>query len=106
MLLDLFLEVFHRLLVGVGGRFQLFLHLLKLFCELLEGFFVELAGLKILGKFVDFFERFVPIALLHGLDRLVGRPGAHVLHFVQLLFERIFAAELFDAALRAAWPNR
>ena len=106
LLLDLLLEILHRLLMGLGGRFELFLHLLELLGELFLGGVVELASFELFGELLDFFERLFPIALLHGLGRLVGRSGAEVLHVLELLFERILAAQLVGGALRAAWPDR
>ena len=38
LLFDLLLEIVHRLLMGLRGRFELFLHLLQLLGELLFGF--------------------------------------------------------------------
>ena len=62
--------------MGLGGCFELLLHLLKLLGELLLGGLVELAFAEFLRELIDFLQGFVPIALLHRLGRFVGRAGA------------------------------
>ena len=97
LLVDLLLEIFHRLLVGFGGGFQLVLHLLELLGELLLVLGVELAFEQLLFELLHFVERFLPIALLHGLGRFFGGAGAEILHALELLLELVFAAELLAA---------
>ena len=100
-MLDLLLEIVHRLLVGIGGVGEFFLHLRRAAWRARLCLRVELAVAEILGELLDFLGGLLEIALLHGLGDLFGRAVAEGLEILQLLLQAVLAAELL-AALAAS----
>ena len=94
LLLDLLLEIGHRLLACLGCFLDLLLHLLELLGKLLLTRLVELAFAELLLELLDLLQRFLQIALLERLGGPVGRTLAEILHALKLLLERLLAAEL------------
>jgi len=72
-----------------------------------EGAFISEKDATVFGFKLHYREagRGPAVILLHGLGGSLGRAGAEVFHFLELLFEAVFAAQLLTAAVHYVYTG-